>query len=322
MSRQEINDTHIPSYLGNASLHVLMARSDWQRPSAGADLKWYRRQSGEPRMKSISVALATYNGHAFIMQQLESIAGQAHPPAELVVTDDNSADGTVECVERFARTAPFPVQIHRNNKRLGYRANFMRAMSFCRSELVALCDQDDVWDPGKLKVAAAAFDVTDTVLFFHNAWLIDSAGVRIGPADKIGPADIFCLSPYRPPLSVNSLRCPAGFSMVIQRTLLQFSDLWSRSLDIEEQDRRMAHDEWLFFLATVFGGIAYSDLKLTGYRQHSGNSYGYSTRESSVFQAAALAYEPCKSVGYGSARQPRGSLDSQRVPGAAERAVA
>ena len=82
--------------------------------------------------KSISAALATYNGEAFTQQQFESIARQSHLPAELVVTDDDSTGGTIGYLEQFAKTVPFPAYIHRNPTRLGYRADFMRALSLCR----------------------------------------------------------------------------------------------------------------------------------------------------------------------------------------------
>ena len=219
-------------------------------------------------VKSISVALATYNGAAFIGQQLASIAQQDCLPAELVVTDDSSTDNTLELVAAFAAMAPFPVRVHRNETRLGYRANFMRALSLCGSELIALCDQDDVWEPNKLSVAQAAFDTPDTVLFFHNAWLIDRAG------ERIGPADIYVLPPRNPPLSAHGLLCPFGFSMVCASSLLRFSDLWDQSIDSNDQRSRMGHDQWMFFLAAIFGEIAYSDLRLTQYRQHGANAFG------------------------------------------------
>ncbi len=221
-------------------------------------------------MKSISVAMASYNGRRFIQQQLDSIVQQTRLPDELIVTDDASTDGTVECVEQFAATAPFPVHVYRNAEKLGFRGNFMRAISLCKSDLVALCDQDDVWNSNKLTVAAAAFETPDTVLFFHDAWLIDGDGARIGEAD------IFRLPPLNPALSVHSLNNPFGFSMVFDRALLQFTDLWERSVDSMQLNQRMAHDQWLFFLATVFGTIVFSDLRLTEYRQHGNNAYGWS----------------------------------------------
>jgi len=225
--------------------------------------------------KSISVALATYNGALYLAEQLASLAAQTRLPDELIVSDDASTDATIDCLERFAATAPFPVRIYRNEERLGFRANFMKAMALCRSELIALCDQDDIWDPQKLAVAAAAFDTPDTILFFHNAWLVDEHRRRLGPAD------IYRLPPVTPPLTIDAMENPFGFSIMFDRSLLQFADLWPRSVDTMEPDQRMAHDQWLFFLASVFGTIRYSDQYLTEYRQHAANACGF-TRDDSV----------------------------------------
>jgi glycosyltransferase involved in cell wall biosynthesis len=222
-------------------------------------------------MTTISVALATYNGQNFLRAQLDSIATQTRPPDELVITDDASIDATVREAEQFARTAPFQVHIHKNPARLGYRANFMRALSLCQGDLLALCDQDDVWAPTKLAVAEQAFADPDTLLFFHHAWLIDGEGA------SLGPAAIFDAPPYNPPLTRHSLINPFGFSMVFHRALLQFSDLWEGSKGTHESDSRMPHDQWLYFLAAIFGAIAYSDQPLTQYRQHGANVYGFAS---------------------------------------------
>src|SRR5580698_5355366 len=82
-------------------------------------------------MKSVSIAMATYNGARYVGEQLESLARQTVLPTELVVTDDNSTDNTVDIVTAFATKAPFPVHIEKNPKRLGYRDNFMKAVSLC-----------------------------------------------------------------------------------------------------------------------------------------------------------------------------------------------
>lgn len=95
-------------------------------------------------MNKISVAMATYNGAAYLEQQLESLANQVLHPGELVVTDDGSSDGTLALIEDFARRAPFPVRLVRNEARLGYRGNFIKTSTICGCELIAFCDQDDV----------------------------------------------------------------------------------------------------------------------------------------------------------------------------------
>jgi glycosyltransferase involved in cell wall biosynthesis len=220
------------------------------------------------------VALATYNGALYLAEQLASLTAQTRLPDELVVSDDASTDATIDCLERFAAAAPFPVRIYRNETRLGFRANFMKAMALCRFDLIALCDQDDIWDPQKLAVAKAAFDTPDIVLFFHNAWLVDEHRRRLGPAD------IYRLPPVTPPLTIDAMENPFGFSIVFDRSLLQFTDLWTQSADTMEPDERMAHDQWLFFLASVFGTICYSDQHLTEYRQHATNACGFSRDDS------------------------------------------
>ena len=108
------------------------------------------RQRGDveqPTAATVSVVMATYNGAAFIDEQLRSLAAQTVLPSELVVSDDGSTDGTLVHVERFAEVAPFPVLVLRNTEPLGYGENFLRAARLATGDCIALCDQDDVWLP-------------------------------------------------------------------------------------------------------------------------------------------------------------------------------
>ena len=219
-------------------------------------------------MATISVAMTTYNGERFLSEQLRSIAAQERLPDELVVADDQSADRTWDILNDFARTAPFPVRLHRNNSRLGWRNNFMSVLARCESNLIALCDQDDVWRPDKLAVAERAMDEPDALLFFHGAWLIDETDRRAGQAD------IFSLPERTQPVSTYSFFGPYGFSMVCHRSLLALSDLWRQSTDSNDPRERAPHDQWLFFLASVLGVVRCSQEPLTGYRQHGGNAVG------------------------------------------------
>ena len=56
----------------------------------------------------LSVALCTFNGAAFIEQQLESLLAQSRAPDEVIVGDDSSSDETVTIVRRFTKRAMFP----------------------------------------------------------------------------------------------------------------------------------------------------------------------------------------------------------------------
>lgn len=224
---------------------------------------------GGPAPAPVSVAMATYNGARFLSEQLHSIAAQSVLPAELVITDDASSDDTLAIARDFAATAPFPVRIHPNPERLGYRANFLRAMGLCASELIALCDQDDVWAATKLERVLAGFDDPEVLLCYHEAWLVDAGG------ERIGLAHILPLLERNPPSYPFPMVNPYGFAMTFRRELLAFSDLWPRSIDNLHGDERMAHDQWLFFLASALGTTLYVDEPLADYRQHGANTYGF-----------------------------------------------
>ncbi len=221
-------------------------------------------------MVSVSIAMATYNGERFIREQLESLAAQQHLPSELVVSDDGSADNTLAIVAQFATAAPFPVYIHQNKNRLGYRANFMRAASLCTSDLIAFCDQDDVWSPRKLAVCIRAFEDPAVLLAYHNATVVTEAGVPLGNVGVFGSA------PLTAPLASCALGFrPPGFTEVFRRPALDLTDFWEMSRDWLDPTQPMAHDQWVFFVSSVFGHTAYIHEPLAWYRQHASNLYGW-----------------------------------------------
>jgi len=219
---------------------------------------------------SVSVAMATYNGERHIRRQLDSLAAQSHVPAQLVISDDNSEDKTVDAIKAFAETVSFPVEISRNETRLGYRANFMRAASLCRSELIAFCDQDDYWYPDKIAASVKPFDDPDVLLAYHNADVVSAEGKQIETLANFGALQSLLM-----PMSTGPWQFALGFTEVLRRSLLRFSDLWPNSCDAVEAGKPMAHDQWFFFLASVFGKIAYLDKPLVAYVQHATNTYGF-----------------------------------------------
>lgn len=49
-----------------------------------------------------SVAMATYNGAEYVVEQLESIRTQSMPVDEVIIHDDRSTDDTVAIVENIS----------------------------------------------------------------------------------------------------------------------------------------------------------------------------------------------------------------------------
>jgi glycosyltransferase involved in cell wall biosynthesis len=212
--------------------------------------------------------MATYNGERFIAEQLRSLAEQAHLPAELVICDDLSTDGTVEIIEAFARTAPFPVRLYRNDVRLRFSENFMKAIRLCESHYIAFCDQDDIWHPTKIARSLDAMAATGALMCSHRVDLINDAGVLTGESANLSRQALLQGQ------TVDPWGVFLGFTCTINRRLIELIDPAGRPHDLIEYDRPMSHDRWFYFVAGLFGSICYIDEPLALYRQHGGNVFG------------------------------------------------
>jgi len=226
----------------------------------------------------VSIALATYNGSTYLDEQLASIAAQSLPPYEVVLCDDGSSDNTVEIARRFARSAPFPVQVVRNDVRLNYRANFMKAAELCGGDLIAFCDQDDRWRADKLALVTAEFTDADVLLVHHNARIFSATrGVTGCIVDEQRPSTVYAS------LSRTPFDMPPGFTQTFRRSLLPLGPLREATLDYwppaavppgPRAQQPMAHDQWMFLLASCLGKVSYLSATLADYRQHDANLYG------------------------------------------------
>src|SRR5678816_749736 len=92
---------------------------------------------------NVSVALCTYNGEAFLREQLQSIASQSRLPDELVLFDDHSKDLTLSIAYSFAQSAQFAMRIHESPVNRGPIESFSQAIDLCSGDVIVLRDQDD-----------------------------------------------------------------------------------------------------------------------------------------------------------------------------------
>ena len=213
----------------------------------------------------ISVAMATFNGERFIAEQLASLRAQTRLPDELVVCDDQSTDRTLDLVEQFARTAPFEVRIHRNERNLGFGDNFLRAASLCRGDWIAFCDQDDVWLADKLATAERYTHLPgrNVLVVAHNADVVDESlvpsGVRYLNLRKV----MVCEGRKLPNLWVAS-----GFTMLFRADLVRRIPYDDRGPDPSLPGAALAHDVWVCRIARSLGDIVILPQSLVLYRRH------------------------------------------------------
>ena len=127
----------------------------------------------------ISIVLCTYNGAAYLREQLDSLRAQTLPFYELVVQDDGSTDGTWELLEDYRRQhSDCRIRLFRNPQRLGYNRNFLTGVQRAEGDCIACCDQDDIWLPEKLEVLAC--ELGGAALVFHNSTLVDNDRRELG----------------------------------------------------------------------------------------------------------------------------------------------
>ncbi|MCU1490066.1 MAG: hypothetical protein JWM85_1471 [Acidimicrobiaceae bacterium] len=134
----------------------------------------------------ISVVVPVLNGEHHIGECIRSLLAQSYHAFEVVVADNRSGDRTVEIVRSFddprIRILPEPpVQ-------LGLHANWARALSGARGDLVKLVCHDDLLLPDCLAVQQALLAAhPDAVLAAGRRRIIDDVGRVVLAARGLGP---------------------------------------------------------------------------------------------------------------------------------------
>ena len=214
----------------------------------------------------ISVAMCTYNGAGFLLDQLQSIIAQSRPPDEIVVCDDGSTDATRELLKHFATTSPVPVSLQFNEKNLGSVKNFEQAIRLCTGDAIALSDQDDVWRADKLQLIENAFQSAPKAgLIFSDAEIVDE---NLKPLDRRMWDEVsFDAHKRRLVRSGRALEVLITGWTVTGATMAFRSEFVMLSLPIPD-GIAMIHDGWIALTIAAVAGVVTIDEPLVKYRQH------------------------------------------------------
>lgn len=205
--------------------------------------------------RTVSIALATYNGGRFLREQLESYLAQTRLPDELVVGDDGSSDDTLAILEEFSKRAPFPVHVRCNAVAKGPARNFFETAQRCSGGVIFFSDQDDCWLPGKIEALLAQFSADPGCwLATHDAALCD-AGLQ--PSGLTMGGQIEAASG-----GLASRDLVAGCCMAFDKRLLRLANPLPRARQ---------HDAYLAHAAEALGLRRYLPEVLIDYRRHGAN---------------------------------------------------
>lgn len=219
----------------------------------------------------IDILLAAYNGEKYLSQQIDSILAQSDSEWHLYICDDGSDDRTYDIALDYARRYPERITAQKNEAPSGSAcANFMGMLKQSRAEYVMFSDQDDFWQPDKIRLTLEKMKEMeqaygDCPLLVHTDMeIVDSELNRISPSFMRFQG----LNPKCDTL--NRLLCQnnvTGCTVMMNRALAELVR------DAPAADMLM-HDWWIALVAAAFGQIGFVDKPLSKYRQHGGNQLG------------------------------------------------
>lgn len=205
----------------------------------------------------VSVVMAVYMGQQYLAQQLDSVLPQLAPEDELIVSLDPSTDDSGTILQRYAAKDVRITVLEGPGK--GVIANFAHALSHAHGEILCLCDQDDVWLPGKLDCMRRHFaqDATVTVVL-HDAIVTDASLKPIHPS-------FFALRHVRSGVWHNLIRnsyigCCMAFSSRLLPLLLPFPE------------KLPMHDQFIGMVGAQNGRVILEETSYLYYRRHGENA--------------------------------------------------
>src|ERR1700704_5159950 len=122
---------------------------------------------------SVSVVVPSYNHAQFIESTLRSIFKQTLRPAELLVIDDGSSDGSTAIIERTLNDCPIRCEFLARENR-GLCATLNEGIERTRGDYFAYLGSDDLWLPDFLQARVQLLESRPrAVLAYGHAYFVD-----------------------------------------------------------------------------------------------------------------------------------------------------
>lgn len=217
----------------------------------------------------LSVAMTTYNGQKYIIEQLKSIEEQELKVDEVVIFDDCSSDDTVKIIRQYIKESTMNIRLYVNEKNVGYVENFRNAIEKTEGDYIFLCDQDDVWNKDKTKKMLTVMKKYNIGVLFSQYNMIDEKGNLLNGSEykfngetKRGNRDIKKIPLTRLVYGNVAPGCTYCFTRKI------------KELYLRKVDEPIIHDYAIALIGACIGQSYYLNEKTMSYRIHESNSIG------------------------------------------------
>lgn len=217
-------------------------------------------------MLSSSVVLSSYNGSKYITEQLNSLKNQSRTLDEVIISDDCSSDCTPEIISDYIADHDLRNwRLSRNSSNKGWKRNFHELIYNAGSDLIFLCDQDDIWMPDKVELMADAMEAHPDVdvLACSVEPFYESGSQRVAGGDEMSGSESGSIVYQRVDDKAIYVQRPGCSYCVRGSFALQIEPYW---------DGSWAHDAVLWMLSEAKGSLALYDKKLVRFRRHDGSA--------------------------------------------------
>ena len=178
----------------------------------------------------ISVVIPTLNRINTLQRALDSVINQTYKPAEIIVVDNGSSDGTL----KFLKEQYPKITILTENK-IGVSSARNKGIKKSINKWIALLDSDDAWHPRKLEIQTSMLDSAlkeYNLIHTDEVWFRNNKHINQMKKHKKQGGYIFerCLS----------LCCISPSSVLFKKNILDKVGLFDESLPVCED-----YDMWL-----------------------------------------------------------------------------
>ena len=221
--------------------------------------------------EQIAILMATYNGAAYLREQMDSILSQSATDWHLFVHDDNSADNTACILDEYAGQYPQKITRLHYPAQGGACRNFLSMLDTVKAPYYMFSDQDDVWLPEKVektfrRMKDLEAQCPDQPVIVHSDLMIVDETLRTLDASFVRNQQIKMGA-------IKSFEDYAATNTVTGCTML-FNQR-ARQCIKKPDDKALMHDAWICLsVAAQHGIIDFISEPLIKYRQHDSNTLG------------------------------------------------
>lgn len=216
----------------------------------------------------ITILMATYNGEAYLREQLNSIVQQSYPHWELIIRDDGSRDETLHILQDFCGQDSRISRIEYGTIHGSACRNFSQLFDWAYARdksCICFADQDDIWLAHKLErnleemIRQQSISGSETpIMLYSNLRFIDAQNHHI--ETRLPLPDQLTL-----PVLLNE-NYAWGCTMMLNHAAIKKI----RHIPVDAVN----HDYYVALVVGAFGKNILLDEFLILYRQHENNVSG------------------------------------------------